>query len=81
MKGQIEITKDYQVCYKDRKIGSSEVSLLQKMNLKPFFYNMNVLCAYGINIYYNKLRQWICINQRHMCPQSWRHNDQVPYRS
>jgi large subunit ribosomal protein LP0 len=45
-KGQIEITKDYQVCYKGRKIGSSEVSLLQKMNIKPFQYGMEVIGAY-----------------------------------
>jgi len=45
-KGQIEITKDYQVCAVGKKIGSSEVSLLQKMNIKPFSYQMNVSCAY-----------------------------------
>jgi large subunit ribosomal protein LP0 len=45
-KGQIEITKDYQVCYKGRKIGSSEVALLQKMSIKPFQYGMEVIGAY-----------------------------------
>jgi len=35
-KGQIEITKDVKVCVKGKKIGSSEVALLAKMNLKPF---------------------------------------------
>jgi len=45
-KGQIEIAKDYQVCVKGRKIGSSEVALLQKMNIKPFQYGMEVVGAY-----------------------------------
>lgn len=45
-KGQIEIAKDYQVCAVGRKIGSSEVTLLQKMNIKPFAYQMNVVSAY-----------------------------------
>jgi len=34
------------VCTKGKKIGNSEVTLLQKMGVKPFFYNMNVLKAY-----------------------------------
>lgn len=46
VKGQIEITKDFPVCVAGRKIGSSEVALLQKMNIKPFSYCMSVLCAY-----------------------------------
>jgi len=45
-KGQIEITKDYQVCYKGRRIGSSEIALLAKMNIKPFQYGMEVVGAY-----------------------------------
>jgi len=45
-KGQIEITKEYKVCTTGRKIGSSEVALLEKMNLKPFFYGMKVVAAY-----------------------------------
>jgi large subunit ribosomal protein LP0 len=32
VKGQIEITKDYSVCKVGKKIGNSEVTLLQKMN-------------------------------------------------
>jgi len=46
VKGQIEITKDYNVCTIGKKIGNSEVVLLQKMNLKPFSYGMEVQCAY-----------------------------------
>jgi len=45
-KGQIEITKEYKVCTVGRKIGSSEVALLEKMNMKPFFYGMKVISAY-----------------------------------
>eukprot|EP00825_Cyclidium_porcatum_P024460 TRINITY_DN2687_c0_g1_i1.p1 TRINITY_DN2687_c0_g1~~TRINITY_DN2687_c0_g1_i1.p1 ORF type:complete len:329 (+),score=95.42 TRINITY_DN2687_c0_g1_i1:286-1272(+) len=46
-KQQIEIIKDYQVCAKGKLIGSSEVALLSKLNLKPFFYNMKVIAAYN----------------------------------
>ncbi|KRX10699.1 hypothetical protein PPERSA_08694 [Pseudocohnilembus persalinus] len=45
-KSQIEITKEYQVCTAGKKIGNSEVSLLQKMNMKPFSYQMNVFACY-----------------------------------
>jgi len=45
-KGQIEITKEYKVCITGKKIGNSEVALLEKMNLKPFFYGMKVISAY-----------------------------------
>lgn len=45
-KGQIEISKEFQVCYEGKKIGSSEVALLAKMNLKPFNYGMNVIGCY-----------------------------------
>lgn len=45
-KGQIEIAKDYQVCAVGKKIGSSEVTLLQKMNIKPFAYQMYVQSAF-----------------------------------
>jgi len=45
-KGQIEITKEYQVCFAGRKIGNSEVALLEKMNMKPFKYGMKVIGVY-----------------------------------
>lgn len=45
-KGQIEITKEVQVCTKGKKIGNSEVSLLEKMNIQPFSYGMKVFSDY-----------------------------------
>lgn len=41
-KGQIEITKDFKVTTKGKKIGNSEASLLQKLNLKPFSYGLEI---------------------------------------
>lgn len=45
-KGQIEITKEVQVCTKGKKIGNSEVSLLEKMNIQPFSFGMKVFADY-----------------------------------
>jgi len=45
-KGMIAITKDYQVCTAGKKMGSSEVALLQKMNMRPFMYGMEVISCY-----------------------------------
>lgn len=45
-KGMIAITKDYHVCFAGKRIGSSQVALLQKMGLKPFMYGMTVLSCY-----------------------------------
>ncbi|EAR84695.2 60S acidic ribosomal protein P0 (macronuclear) [Tetrahymena thermophila SB210] len=45
-KGQIEITKEVQVCTKGKKIGNSEVSLLEKMNIQPFSYGMKCFSDY-----------------------------------
>lgn len=45
-KGQIEITKEFPVCVTGRKIGNSEVALLEKMNMKPFKYGMKVIGVY-----------------------------------
>lgn len=41
-KGQIEITKDFRVATKGKKIGNSEASLLQKLNLKPFSFGLEI---------------------------------------
>jgi len=41
-KGQIEITKDFKVATKGKKIGNSEADLLQKLNLKPFSYGLEI---------------------------------------
>lgn len=45
-KGMIAITKDYQVCFAGKKIGTSQVALLQKMGMKPFTYGMSVTHCY-----------------------------------
>lgn len=34
------------MCQIGKKIGSSEVALLEKMNLKPFTYGMKAIAAY-----------------------------------
>jgi len=41
-KGQIEISKDFKVCTKGKKVGNSEAALLQKLNIKPFAYGMEI---------------------------------------
>jgi len=45
-KGQIEITKEVKVCTEGKKIGNSEVSLLDKMNIQPFSFGMKVFSDY-----------------------------------
>jgi len=45
-KGQIEIQKDVQVCFEGKKVASSQVALLAKMNLKPFSFGMKVTGCY-----------------------------------
>jgi len=45
-KGQIEMTKEYKVCTKGKKVGNSEATLLQKLNLKPFAYGMEMKWVY-----------------------------------
>lgn len=46
VKGQIEITKDFKVCTKGKKVKASEAALLKKLNLKPFEYGMKVASVY-----------------------------------
>jgi large subunit ribosomal protein LP0 len=46
VKGQIEITKDFKVCTKGKKIKASEAALLKKLNLKPFEYGMKIAEVY-----------------------------------
>ena len=46
VKGQIEITKDFKVCTKDKKVKASEAALLKKLNFKPFEYGMKVHSVY-----------------------------------
>jgi len=45
-KGQIEITKEFKVCEKGKKIGNSEAAILQKLNIKPFAFGMEILFVY-----------------------------------
>ena len=45
-KGQIEITKDFKVCTKDKKVKASEAALLKKLNMKPFHYGMKIIGVY-----------------------------------
>lgn len=41
-KGQIEISKEFKVCTKGKKVANSEAVLLQKLNIKPFAYGMEI---------------------------------------
>lgn len=45
-KGQIEITKEFKVCTAGKKVGNSEAVLLQKLNIKPFAYGMEIYRVY-----------------------------------
>jgi len=45
-KGQIEITKEYKVLEKGKKIGNSEAAILAKLNIKPFAFGMEILYVY-----------------------------------
>lgn len=45
-KGQIEITKEFRVCEKGKKIGNSEAAILSKLNIKPFTFGMEILYVY-----------------------------------
>jgi len=41
-KGTVEILKDVQILTKGTKVGSSEATLLQMLNIKPFFYSISI---------------------------------------
>jgi len=45
-KGQIEITKEFKVLEKGKKIGNSEAAILAKLNIKPFSFGMEILYVY-----------------------------------
>lgn len=45
-KSQIEITKEFKVCEKGRPVSNSEATLLQKLNIKPFAYGMEIISVY-----------------------------------
>ena len=46
VKGQIEITKDFKVSSKGKKVKASEAALLKKLNIKPFEYGMKIAEVY-----------------------------------
>jgi len=45
-KGQVEVVSDVQLVKKGDKVGPSEATLLQKLNIKPFTYGLIPLCVY-----------------------------------
>lgn len=46
-KGQIEITKEFKVLEKGKKIGNSEAAILTKLNIKPFSFGMEIAYVYN----------------------------------
>jgi len=45
-KGQIEIVNDVELIKKGQKVGSSEASLLAKLNIRPFSYGLSVTVVF-----------------------------------
>jgi len=45
-KGQIEIVSDVDLIRKGQKVGSSEASLLAKLNIRPFSYGLSITVVY-----------------------------------
>jgi large subunit ribosomal protein LP0 len=45
-KGQIEMTKEFKVLEKGKKIGNSEAAILKKLNINPFAFGMEILYVY-----------------------------------
>jgi len=45
-KGQIEISKEFKVCTAGKKVANSEAVLLQKLNIKPFAYGIEILSVF-----------------------------------
>jgi large subunit ribosomal protein LP0 len=52
-KGQIEISSDVHLLKKGDKVGSSEAALLQKLNIKPFSYGLNIVAVYDAGCLYD----------------------------
>jgi len=46
-KGQIELMKEFPACRKGKMVNSSEATLLQKLDIKPFLYGMEMLNVYS----------------------------------
>lgn len=51
-KGQIQIINDKQILAAGEKVGSSEATLLQKLNIKPFSYGLTVQVIYDEGFIY-----------------------------
>jgi large subunit ribosomal protein LP0 len=51
-KGQIQIINDKQILTAGDKVGSSEATLLQKLNIKPFSYGLSVQVIYDEGFIY-----------------------------
>jgi large subunit ribosomal protein LP0 len=45
-KGQVDIVADVKIIVTGQKVGSSEATLLQKLNIKPFAYGLSILTVY-----------------------------------
>lgn len=45
-KGQVDIVADVKIIVTGQKVGSSEATLLQKLNIKPFAYGLAILSVY-----------------------------------
>jgi large subunit ribosomal protein LP0 len=52
-KGQVEIVSDVHLIKVGDKVGSSEATLLQMLNIKPFFYGLNVRTVYDNGVVYS----------------------------
>ena len=51
-KGQIQILNDKQILTAGEKVGNSEATLLQKLNIKPFSYGLSVQVIYDAGFIY-----------------------------
>lgn len=51
-KGQIQILNDKQILAAGDKVGSSEATLLQKLNIKPFSYGLSIQVIYDDGLIY-----------------------------
>jgi len=45
-KGQVDIVADVKIIVTGQKVGSSEATLLQKLNIRPFAYGLTILTVY-----------------------------------
>jgi len=52
-KGQIEIINDVHLIKKGERVGSSEATLLQKLNIKPFLYGLTIQSIYDDGFVYD----------------------------